>query len=153
MRRARLAPLRELEFRLLFTAQAIWLLGSWMTPVALAFAVLEQTDSPTALGVVLGAETLPMALLVLVGGVWADPPSFLLAAGILLGVRVDSVPREAASFRHELTDGWRAVRSRTWLVAMMLDTALWMLVVFGPYAVLGPLVCQRHLGGAGAWAL
>ena len=258
MRSAALAPLRERDFRLLFAAQAIWLLGSWMTPVALAFAVLEQTDSPTALGLVLGAEAVPMALLVLVGGVWADrlprarvmisadlvscvsqgtlaaliitgraeiwqmavlaavggaadafhtpawsgllpetvpPPmlqqanalrhlesnvtrvagpllsgaivasagagwaiaadafSFLLAAGILLSVRATRARREVASFRYELTDGWRAVRSRTWLMAMMLDTALWMLVVFGPYAVLGPLVCQRDLGGAGAWAL
>lgn len=258
MRSATLAPLRGRDFRLLFTAQAIWLLGSWMTPVALAFAVLEQTDSATALGIVLGAEAVPMALLVLVGGVWADrlprarvmisadlvsfvsqgtlaaliitghaeiwqmavlaavgggadafhtpawsgllpetvPPqmlqqanalrhlesnatrvagpllsgaivasagagwaiaadafSFLLAAGILLGVRVRGRRPEVASFRYELTDGWRAVRSRTWLVAMMLDTGLWMLVVWGPYAVLAPLVCQRHLGGAGAWAL
>ena len=48
------------------------LLGSWMTPVALAFAVLELTDSPTALGLVLGAEPVPLAALLLVGGVWAD---------------------------------------------------------------------------------
>ena len=43
-----------------------------MTPVALAFAVLELTDSPTELGIVLGAELVPMAVLLLAGGVWAD---------------------------------------------------------------------------------
>ena len=70
--RTSLAPLAHRSFRLLFTAQAIWLLGSWMTPVALAFAVLSLTDSPAALGLVLGAEAVPMTLLLLVGGVWAD---------------------------------------------------------------------------------
>ena len=59
------APLRERNFRLLFTAQAVWLLGSWMTPVALAFAVLDLTDSPTALGLVLGAEAVPLVALLL----------------------------------------------------------------------------------------
>ena len=53
------APLAERDFRLLFAAQAVSLLGSWMTPVALAFAVLELTDSPTKLGIVLGAELVP----------------------------------------------------------------------------------------------
>src|SRR5438477_11577836 len=72
MRSHALAPLTERNFRLLFVAQAIWLLGSWMTPVALAFAVLDRTDSPTALGFVFAAETVPMAFLLLVGGVWAD---------------------------------------------------------------------------------
>jgi predicted MFS family arabinose efflux permease len=28
-----------------------------------------------------------------------------------------------------------------------------MLVIWGPYAVLGPIVCDQELGGAGAWAL
>src|SRR4029079_10537589 len=70
--RTSLAPLGERNFRLLFCAQAVWLLGSWMTPVALAFALFSLTDSPAALGLVLGAEAVPMTLLLLVGGVWAD---------------------------------------------------------------------------------
>ena len=64
-----LAPFAERDYRLLFAAQAVSLLGSWMTPIALAFAVLELTDSPTALGVVLGAELVPVAVLLLAGGV------------------------------------------------------------------------------------
>jgi MFS family permease len=262
MRSHALAPLTQRSFRLLFVAQAIWLLGSWMTPVALAFAVLDRTDSPTALGFVFAAETVPMAFLLLVGGVWADrlprvrlmitadlvsfasqgvlavliisgrveiwqmavlaavggaadafhtpawsgllpqtvPPamlqranalrhlesntmrvcgpilagvivatagagwaiaadsaSFVVAAAILAGVEVPSVAAAvegaATTFRQELAGGWREVRSHGWLLAMMVDTAFWMLIVWGPYEVLGPLVAKRHLGGAGAWAL
>jgi MFS family permease len=255
-----LAPLGERAFRLLFASLAVTLLGSWMTPVALAFAVLELTDSPTALGVVLAAEAIPLVALLLVGGVWADrlprvrvmfaadvasaagqgvmalllitghakvweltalaavagaadafhtpalagllpttvPPAMLqranalrhlesntmrvvgpLLAGLLVAtagagwaIAVDSCSFLAAalivsrirlapavrvagatSFLGELREGWRAVRSHGWLLAMMLDTALWCLVILGPYMVLGPVVSKRELGGAGAWAL
>lgn len=41
-------------------------------PVALAFAVLDLTGSVTDLGIVLACQTLPMAVFVLLGGVWAD---------------------------------------------------------------------------------
>jgi hypothetical protein len=86
----------------------------------------------------------------------ADAVSFLAAAAILLGIRVADVrvPGQAVSrFRAQLGEGWQVVRSRGWLVAMMVDTALWMLMVFAPYQVLGPLVAKQHLGGAPAWAL
>jgi MFS family permease len=258
---AALSPLAERNYRLLFTAQAISLIGSWMTPVALAFAVLELTDSPTAVGLVLGAELVPLAGLLLVGGVWADrlprvplmvtadvvsggagsvmavlmisgraeiwhlvvlaalagsadafhqpawagllpqtvPPallqranalrhlesniarvagpllagilvatagagwaiavdaaSFLAAAVVLTGIKVPDVERAAGyvpGFMSELGAGWRVVRSQTWLLAMLVDTALWVLVIYGPFAVLGPVVAQRELGGATAWSL
>ena len=255
-----LAPLGERPFRLLFASLAVTLLGSWMTPVALAFAVLELTDSPTALGLVLGAEAVPLVALLLVGGVWADrlprirvmlaadvasaagqgvmalllitgharvwqlaalaavagaadafhtpalagllpatvpvpmlqranalrhlesnamrvvgpllagvlvatagagwaiavdSCSFLAAALILSRIRLSPVVRAVGTvnFLSELGEGWRAVRSHGWLLAMMLDTALWCLVILGPYLVLGPVVSKRELGGAGAWAL
>jgi MFS family permease len=59
-------------FRLLFAAQSISSLGDRLVPVALAFAVLNLTGSATSLGVVLAAQTVPLVLFVLVGGVWAD---------------------------------------------------------------------------------
>jgi MFS family permease len=260
--RESLAPLALREYRLLFTAQAVSLLGSWMTPVALAFAVLELTDSATAVGIVLGAELVPLAGLLLVGGVWGDrlararlmvlsdvasaaaqatgavllltgtaevwhlvvvaaaagaadafhtpawtgllaetvPPSLLqranalrhlesnvmrvagpVAAGLLIALagpglaiaadaasflaaavvlarmrigwtRPPARPAEEAGFRRELVAGLREVTSRVWLLAMLLDTALWVLFIWGPYAVLGPVVADRELGGATAWA-
>jgi MFS family permease len=64
--------LRHRSFALLFTGQAISSLGDRLVPVALAFAVLDLTGSVTDLGLVLAAQTVPLLLLVLVGGVWAD---------------------------------------------------------------------------------
>ena len=67
-----LGALREREFRLLFTGQAISLLGDGMVGVALAFAVLDLTGSVTDLGLVFAAKTIPLVVFLLVGGVLAD---------------------------------------------------------------------------------
>jgi len=67
-----MAPLRDRPFRLLFTGQAISLLGDGMAPVALAFAVLDATGSASDLGWVLAARSGAMVALLLVGGVIAD---------------------------------------------------------------------------------
>ena len=67
-----LAPLREPNFRYYFLSRLVNLAGSVMAPVALAFAVLEVSDSATALGTVLAAHSIPMVLFLLAGGVIAD---------------------------------------------------------------------------------
>lgn len=66
------APLREPAFRTFFFGRAVSMLGNSMAPVALAFAVLDLTGSVGALGLVLAANSIPMVLFMLVGGVVAD---------------------------------------------------------------------------------
>jgi predicted MFS family arabinose efflux permease len=85
MRPTRLGPLREREFRLLFSGQLISLAGSAMAPIALAFAVLG-IGSPSDLGFVLAAAWIPQIVFILVGGVWADrlPRNVLMTAANLL---------------------------------------------------------------------
>jgi MFS family permease len=70
--RAGFATLQIRNFRSVFAAQTISVIGDGITPVALTFAVLGLTGSGTDLGLVLAAQALPLALLSLVGGVWAD---------------------------------------------------------------------------------
>jgi len=61
------------QFRRLFLGQAVSVVGDALFPVALAFAVLDELDgTPAQLGVVLAAQTVPMAVLILAAGVWAD---------------------------------------------------------------------------------
>jgi MFS family permease len=66
--------LRERDFRLLFTGQTFSLIGSSITTVALAFAVLEISPHNYAIdyGIVGAAGLLPLVAFLLVGGVWAD---------------------------------------------------------------------------------
>ena len=70
--RRRFDILREPGFRRLFVGRTASLIGDGITPVALAFAVLDLTGSATDLGIVLAAHSLVLTALVLVGGVYAD---------------------------------------------------------------------------------
>ena len=67
-----IAPLRNRNFAWYFASRFVNTLGNMMASIALAFAVLDITDSPTALGQVLAAHTIPMVALLLYGGVIAD---------------------------------------------------------------------------------
>ncbi len=66
------APLRERNFRWFFASRFVNTLGATMASIALAFAVLEVSDSATALGGVLAARTIPTVVFLLGGGVIAD---------------------------------------------------------------------------------
>jgi MFS family permease len=64
--------LRHHNFRYLFFGQVASLTGDQVVVVAIALFVTQLTGSPTDLGIVLGAQTVPLVALVLFGGVWAD---------------------------------------------------------------------------------
>ncbi len=65
-------PLAHSPFRWFFIGRTISLFGSAMTPVALAFAVLQARHGAQLLGFILAAELLPNVLMVLIGGSVAD---------------------------------------------------------------------------------
>jgi MFS family permease len=67
-----LAALGEPEFRKLFIGQATSVVGSMFRVVALPFAVLAIGGTATEIGIVAAAGLVPLAILVLFGGVWAD---------------------------------------------------------------------------------
>jgi MFS family permease len=81
------APLRESNFAWYYGSRFVNMTGSMMAGVALTFAVLDHISrSPTALGVVLAARTIPMVLFLLFGGVIADrlPRTLILQVSNLL---------------------------------------------------------------------
>lgn len=67
-----LSPLRDSRFAWYFTGRFVSTIGSVMAPIALTFAVLDLTGSPSALGGVLAARSIPLVVFLLVGGVVAD---------------------------------------------------------------------------------
>jgi len=67
-----LRVLRHPNFRYLFLGQTASAVGDRVVVVALALFITQRTGSPTDLGLVLGAQTLPLVTLLLIGGVWAD---------------------------------------------------------------------------------
>ncbi|CAM5302151.1 hypothetical protein SAURM35S_06206 [Streptomyces aurantiogriseus] len=65
-------PLRSAAFRWFLGGQSISMAGSAMSPVALAFGVLEVTDSAAWLSAVTTAALVPMVATLLLGGGIAD---------------------------------------------------------------------------------
>lgn len=59
-------------FRKLWVAASLSLFGDFFSYIALAWLVLELTGSSLALGAVLVVQAVPRALLMVVGGAWAD---------------------------------------------------------------------------------
>jgi MFS family permease len=66
------AAFRHPSFRIVWTGSFISNIGSWMQTVAQGWLVLELTDSAFMLGLAGFAGTLPMLVLLLLGGVFAD---------------------------------------------------------------------------------
>lgn len=65
-------PLGHRTFRFLLAGRGVSMLGMAIAPVAIAFAVLDLTGSPAALGIVLAARSIPQVALMLIGGVISD---------------------------------------------------------------------------------
>jgi MFS family permease len=69
---AYLRVLRHSDFRYLFLGQSASAVGDQAVIVALALYITERTGSATDLGLVLAAQSVPLVVLILFGGVWAD---------------------------------------------------------------------------------
>ena len=83
-----------------------------------------------------------------------DAVTYVLSTVTLALLRIErtAAPAERASFASELADGWKEVRSRSWLLASLLTFAV-SNVALGAFMVLGPVIVNRELGGAAAWGL
>jgi len=82
-----------------------------------------------------------------------DAVSFLVCVDLLRRIRV--APSDTGSshgFVHELREGWQEFTSRTWLWASVLLFGMGNLA-FAGWIVLGPVVAEERLGGAGPWAV
>ena len=91
-----------------------------------------------------------------VGSGWVfaiDAATFAVSSGSLARLRL---PRSSEVLRAtvlvELRDGWREVRSRTWVWATVVRFSISNLAI-APLFVLGPFVAEESLGGATAWGL
>lgn len=67
-----LEVLRAKDFRWFFLSRSVNIIGSMMTPVTIAFAVLHIDNSSESLGIVLAAQMSASVLCLLFGGVVAD---------------------------------------------------------------------------------
>ncbi len=92
------------------------------------------------------------------GALLVDSATFAVSIAFLVRLRravadqapeVDAVERDLLA---GLRAGWREVRSRSWVMAMLVGLGAYHAIVLPSVFVLGPVLADRELGGAGAWA-
>ncbi len=130
-----------------------------LLPLTVAPDLLQQANGLRAVSQASGAIIGPAIAGVLVaaaGPGWAivvDAASFAVSAGSLALLRLPvHVPPARQRFLRDLSDGWLAVRSRTWVWASVLVAGAFGNLFTPAFVVLGPTLARQHLGGASAWA-
>src|SRR3984885_6141056 len=110
-----------------------------------------QVAGPALAGILI-AVTSP-ALVIAV-----DAGSYALSALALAGLRIPGTvehtgqpAHQARSLLRELAEGWAEFTAHPWLWPRTVQFALFNLVTWGPYLVLGPVLARQYLGGARAW--
>jgi MFS transporter len=74
----------------------------------------------------------------------------------LVALSLLSVPAGQQASRspwRDLVEGWNQFRSHAWLCVITVQFALFNLLTWAPFLLLGPLLARQYLGGAPAWGL
>jgi predicted MFS family arabinose efflux permease len=104
-----------------------------------------QIAGPALAGLLVAATSPAVA-------VAADAVSYAVSAAALARLRFPPPPAGGpASLLRELADGWAEFTRQAWLWVGTLQGALFNLLTWGPYLVLGPVLARAYLGGARAW--
>jgi hypothetical protein len=81
-----------------------------------------------------------------------DAVSFAISAAALAGLVLPSRdPGPHASLLADLSEGWDTFRSRSWLWTITIQFALFNLLAWGPFLLLGPVLSKEDLSGASSW--
>ncbi len=102
----------------------------------------------------IGGPVLAGVLVAAAGAGWAlavDAATFGVSALLLLGLRVPArTQRAATSFWSDLREGWDTFSGTAWVWTFVVWASLANLI-WGAWAVLGPVVADGDLGGPAAW--
>ncbi|MCK6258988.1 MFS transporter [Fictibacillus sp. KIGAM418] len=87
----------------------------------------------------------------------ADAFTFLLSAMIIMTSGPLGNPKKTKSTNgsvfQELREGLAYVTKQTWLTVLIVSASVFQFLLLSSLGVLGPLVAEKHLGGAPDWAL
>jgi predicted MFS family arabinose efflux permease len=133
---------------------------------ALTVELVPRDDLESANGLIAMARSACAAVGVIAGGlivgalgpgptIGLDAASFAASAIALIAIRepIPAIGERHPPFIAELLEGWRAVRSRSWLWMIIANGAVFLMLFDGPFDVVGPIVARDSLGGAPAWGV
>jgi len=104
-----------------------------------------QVGGPALAGILITATSPAVVVAV-------DAASYAVSAAALAMLRFPSVHKSRSrSLLSDLAAGWAEFSAHSWLVAGTIQFALFNLLTWGPYLVLGPVLARDYLGGASAW--
>ena len=83
----------------------------------------------------------------------ADAGTFAVSLIALALLRVPPATPSASSPWRDLADGWAQFRAHTWLWVTTVQFALFNLITWAPYLLLGPILARQYLGGARSWGI
>ncbi|MFE5690822.1 MFS transporter [Streptomyces sp. NPDC056512] len=81
--------------------------------------------------------------------------TFTLSALLLLGVKVahQPPPSDAPALIRQIREGWQEFTAKQWVWVMVSQLAYVNVLLAGSFYVLGPVMADRSLGGAGSWSV
>jgi hypothetical protein len=104
-----------------------------------------QVAGPALAGILIAATNPAIVVAV-------DAASYAVSAAALAVLRFPGVDRSRPrSLVSDLAAGWAEFTAHSWLLASTIQFALFNLLTWGPYLVLGPVLARDYLGGASAW--
>jgi MFS family permease len=80
-----------------------------------------------------------------------DAASFGISLLSLALLRVPAIRPPTRSPWRDFIEGWQEFRAQTWLAVITVQFALFNLLTWAPFLLLGPLLAHEYLGGARAW--
>jgi predicted MFS family arabinose efflux permease len=135
----------------------------WPASVGLVPLVVEREKLQPANALLAIANSIALGLGAAAGGLLAarfgagtalavDAVSFGASALLVAGVRPRPQAKSAAAtLWADLRGGWREFISHRWLWTIVLQFTVMTVGWFGAFAVVGPIVAKRSLGGVEAW--
>jgi hypothetical protein len=83
----------------------------------------------------------------------ADSASFAVCFVALLGIPIEVPEIAGQGLRADLREGWAVFAAHPWFWMQTVQFALFNLLVWAPFLVLGPTLAQTRYGGARGWGV
>jgi predicted MFS family arabinose efflux permease len=82
-----------------------------------------------------------------------DAGTYATSALLLASIAVVSQAQRGSGIIRELREGWAAFVEQTWVWLLTVWIALYFLITYAPFFVLGPYVAKHSMHGAGSWGI
>lgn len=136
----------------------------WPAAVGLVPLVVEREQLQPANALLSIANSTAMGLGAAAGGIVAasvgagfaiaaDALTFAASAALVVTLRPRAQPREdrKSSLLRDVREGWREFVSHRWLWTIVAQFSILVMGFQATFAVIGPIVADRAMGGAAAW--